>query len=718
MPEDRARIVEFWRAVEIFSPQQLPKPDARARITDLGPGESMPWEPGSRLHSKPTAPDKTWRHEVFGGVYELSRVRDTLVGLYEQNDPTGDGQREPVSGQSALFACTVDADGLLVEGSAVLSACAWAIGRAVAERGKLTLAGFDQEALRYGDDLGKLAGSPVAAAGRLLAASVRAAVPDAVAGGVKAAVAGALTPVAGPVAAAGAALAGGAAGRLAEAAMVSIPQHGQPTEQEPPPARLDLHPLVGSDLQRFVAELAARLGVTDMLIPRRVRVRSYQVSAARTEDETEQNFLNSLYADDLARIGKALAAGNVGASLSTYLTSAAQINNDRRIDVRRQRAAVWNGCVPSRIPAGRWVTDTDRSLALSQQFAVNEIMKGLARAPGLFPVNGPPGTGKTTMLRDLIAAIIVERATCLANLPNTAAAFDLTRPYRWQPGKIAHWITPLVPELTGLEIVVASSNNGAVENVTTEIPGPEGVGTQWRRAAAEVDYFTSTARLVHGEGAWAMIAAKLGNRANRHAFAQSFWWGAPGRQDGCMVDLLERLQDRPPDWSAARSKFRAALDKVSALSAERARAALSIARVPSLKHDAQRAFAAITAADAELRTLEAQRPAAEDRLRDADMRHRAASDALENHWCGKPGLIISLSTRFRAGREWYAEHATLSEAHRDAERKLNAAQHEASAMESRIAHARQARTKAVNTLDRLTAEFKQERDRIDEARRL
>ena len=89
---------------------ELPKPDARARITDLGPGESMPWEPGSRLHSKPTAPDKTWRHEVFGGVYELSRVRDTLVGLYEQNDPTGDGQREPVSGQSALFACTVDAD--------------------------------------------------------------------------------------------------------------------------------------------------------------------------------------------------------------------------------------------------------------------------------------------------------------------------------------------------------------------------------------------------------------------------------------------------------------------------------------------------------------------------------------------------------------------------------------------------------------------------------
>ena len=43
--EERARVIEFWRAVEVFSPQPLPRPDGRSRVTDAGPGEPVPWEP-------------------------------------------------------------------------------------------------------------------------------------------------------------------------------------------------------------------------------------------------------------------------------------------------------------------------------------------------------------------------------------------------------------------------------------------------------------------------------------------------------------------------------------------------------------------------------------------------------------------------------------------------------------------------------------------------
>src|SRR5712691_7484460 len=143
---DAARVVRFWHAVEMFSPQSLPKTDARQHVVDLLPGEPMSWEPGSRLDEEPIRPDQAWRHEVFGGVYELSRVRDALVKRFGEDAPDGD-QRAPARGQSALFACTIDAEGLLVEESAVLSACAWAVGRALASTAApgTWLTGFDAE---------------------------------------------------------------------------------------------------------------------------------------------------------------------------------------------------------------------------------------------------------------------------------------------------------------------------------------------------------------------------------------------------------------------------------------------------------------------------------------------------------------------------------------------------------------------------------------------
>lgn len=54
----RERIAQFWRAIELFSPQSLPRPDARGHVEDFYPGEPMPWEPGSQLASAVVAPGK------------------------------------------------------------------------------------------------------------------------------------------------------------------------------------------------------------------------------------------------------------------------------------------------------------------------------------------------------------------------------------------------------------------------------------------------------------------------------------------------------------------------------------------------------------------------------------------------------------------------------------------------------------------------------------
>ncbi len=41
-------------------------------------------------------------------------------------------------------------------------------------------------------------------------------------------------------------------------------------------------------------------------------------------------------------------------------------------------------------------------------------------------MNGPPGTGKTTLLRDLVAAVITNRAVAMAGFDDPAKAFSQT----------------------------------------------------------------------------------------------------------------------------------------------------------------------------------------------------------------------------------------------------------------------------------------------------
>jgi hypothetical protein len=58
VPDDPARIVRFWHAVEMFSPQQLPKTDAKDHVADFRLGDPMPWEPAGKL-DPPRSPSMT-----------------------------------------------------------------------------------------------------------------------------------------------------------------------------------------------------------------------------------------------------------------------------------------------------------------------------------------------------------------------------------------------------------------------------------------------------------------------------------------------------------------------------------------------------------------------------------------------------------------------------------------------------------------------------------
>jgi superfamily I DNA and/or RNA helicase len=89
---------------------------------------------------------------------------------------------------------------------------------------------------------------------------------------------------------------------------------------------------------------------------------------------------------------------------------------------------------------------------MMQQIAINKANE--LKDQELMAVNGPPGTGKTTLLKDIIANIIVKRALKIID-----AGYKIFN----NKGK-------LIDDLKGFGIVVASNNNAAVENISIELP--------------------------------------------------------------------------------------------------------------------------------------------------------------------------------------------------------------------------------------------------------
>jgi hypothetical protein len=71
--------------------------------------------------------------------------------------------------------------------------------------------------------------------------------------------------------------------------------------------------------------------------------------------------------------------------------------------------------------------------------------------------------------------------------------------------------------LLGHEIVIASSNNTAVENISKEIPRLAEVDKNYG-----LEYFSKIATYVNNEECWGIGSAVLGNKINRSIFLTNF----------------------------------------------------------------------------------------------------------------------------------------------------------------------------------------------------
>ena len=291
----------------------------------------------------------------------------------------------------------------------------------------------------------------------------------------------------------------------------------------------------------------------------------------------ELELLNSFFLADLSRVKKALSNGNAGRALNAYLEPSPGMH---RRDVRREIERLEEVSSPERLPLARWPIPGGHSLVLMQQATINHVTRELGNG-GLVGVNGPPGTGKTTLLRDIIAKVVLDRASALAELETPNEAFSHVAPI--QLGRGFMHLYELPAPLLGHEIVVTSSNNKAVENVSRELPGMAAIDQD---VAKSISYFSSVADLLtldttEERKSWGLAAAVLGNKANRNAFVQDFWWHPergmgrylraivegwdPDSDENAETPEVARLENAPRNeaealerWQEARREFRSA----------------------------------------------------------------------------------------------------------------------------------------------------------------
>ncbi|WIX32646.1 AAA domain-containing protein [Salinicola sp. JS01] len=313
----------------------------------------------------------------------------------------------------------------------------------------------------------------------------------------------------------------------------------------------------------------------------------------------ELDILNSFYIRDLERVlAQAKERGLApGSPLARYLQGPGEKKPDLLLS--EGKSLLMRNLAMERMPLGRWPGEDAHAMSLMQQFAINTIDEELAES-GLYSVNGPPGTGKTTMLRDLVASNVVKRATVLAGLSAPEAAFeeDIEVKINDQPQPIK----TLIPELTGFEMVVASSNNAAVENVTRELPQAKALGAAYRelgylkpvaqKLAAEHDKRddgkTHVEALTSDKDCWGLIATSLGKKGNRDTFGERVFFTSIAKCEAqgeaehysTLIPTLKALaegRDAKRDFKTVQHAFREAQREVESAQAD-------LKRLLALKH--------------------------------------------------------------------------------------------------------------------------------------